>query len=399
MSATETQVIIVGGGVAGSSLACALAHKGIHSILFERSKNSRDLNRGDGLQPRSLEIMETWGVLKTFVEAGAIPSYGNEVHHPIFGKLLEVDLGVVNTQYPYMLNLPHPQIEELLTAHAENSGYCQVLYGDVKEVLFENNQAIGVRAVVNKEEVVIKAPVVAGADGSKSFLRKCAEIETTFEPYDHDMIVLHTKRPHWFTGRFRTKVFLHQEGPVVLLPLPDNKIRVVCLIKVKTGGTWIALSKSELHRQLIRRLPSLADVELEQHGEHIYRIQKMHAKEYANKGIVLLGDAAHVTHPAAGQGMNMALQDAEILAKQLQRAFSGECSLDNAYTTYESIRRPLNQSVINRAHYMAWLIWSPSILGFLDRTLRMATLRFLFPFKYQQLTRSLAWGISGIQQP
>src|SRR5436190_24170230 len=77
---TETSVVIVGGGIAGASMACALAHRHISSVLIERRSVPVDLNRGDGLQARSLEIMESWGVLKSIVEAGTLKSYCLEVH-------------------------------------------------------------------------------------------------------------------------------------------------------------------------------------------------------------------------------------------------------------------------------------------------------------------------------
>jgi 2-polyprenyl-6-methoxyphenol hydroxylase-like FAD-dependent oxidoreductase len=156
--------------------------------------------------------------------------------------------------------------------------------------------------------------------------------------------------------------------------------------------------ETELRQQLAGRLPALADMELERHGDRVYRLQKMHVERYANQGVVLLGDTAHVTHPAAGLGMNMALQDAETLAEELSRAFQGQSSLDDAYLNYERIRRQINQSVINRANFMAWQMWSPSIWGFLGRTCIFIMLQLL-PFIRQKLARSLAWANAGIQSP
>lgn len=394
----ETQVIIVGAGVAGGSLACALAHRGINSIMIERRQNVGDLNRGDGMQPRSLEIIESWGLLNDFTQAGALPSYGLEIYHPVIGKVLEVDLGGVKAQYPYMLNLPHPQIENLLLKHVTKSKHCQILSGDVKEVLLENGRAVGVRTIVNQEEIVIKAPVVAGADGAQSLTRKSVEIAAPAATYTHDLLVLHAIRPNWFKGRLRTRVYMHQQGVLVLIPLPDDKLRIAAMIPAGTGSKWKKLSAAELSQQLSRRLPALVGVELEQHGDHIYRLQKMHVERYAYKGVVLLGDAAHITHPAAGLGMNMALQDADTLASELLRAFQGECSFDDAYSAYENIRRPINQNVINRANFMAWQMWSPTFLGFLGRS-SIFTLLQVLPFIRQKLAKSLAWANAGIQEP
>jgi len=238
VSTIETPVIIVGAGVAGGTLACALAHQGIHSIVFERRQSSGDRNRGDGMQPRSLEIMETWGFLGTFTQAGALPAYGLEMHHPVLGKVLEIDLGIVKTQHPYMLNLPHPQIESLLLEHATNSGYCKIFHGDVREVLFENSWAVGVRAIVNQQEIVVKAPAIAGADGSQSLVRKSAEIAAISQPYTHDLLVLHAKRPAWFSGRLRTRVYMHREGVIALIPLPGDKMRIAAMVEADTGSKW-----------------------------------------------------------------------------------------------------------------------------------------------------------------
>lgn len=394
----QTPVIIVGGGIAGGSLACALAHRGIPSILLERQKNAVDLNRGDGMQPRSVEIMENWGILPAFQKAGALETYGSEVIHPLLGKLVEIDLSVVETRHPYLLNLPHPQIETLLLEHARQSGFCRVIRGTVTEVLYENGRARGVKARLETDEVLIQAEVVVGADGAQSMVRKSAGIEASARPYAHDMVVLHARRPSWFTGRLRTRAYTHREGAVVLMPLPNELVRIAMLVPAGSGGKLKSLSTDDLRKELARCLPLLADLEgLERHGEHVYRLQKMHATQYAAHGVVLLGDAAHVTHPAAGQGMNMALQDSETLAGQISRALYYTGSLDQAYANYEQIRRPINQSVMDQADFMAWQLWSPSGLGFLGRTLYAGTLRYLLPFIHRRITSSITWGVAGIQ--
>lgn len=398
MKSMETTVVIVGGGIGGGSLACALAHRGIKSVVVERLKNPVDLNRGDGMQPRSVEIMEQWGLLPDFVQAGALPTYGSEVHHPRLGQLVEIDLSVVETKHQYLLNLPHPQIEAMLLAYAQKSGHCQVLRGAVTEVLFETDRAVGVKAKVEGEEVEIRATVVAGADGNQSLVRKSLGIDVVSKAYDHDMLVLHAKKPAWFTGRLRTRAYMHRKGAVVLLPLPNDKVRIAMLIKAGSGAQYKSMSEAQLRDQLAERLPSLKDLKgLERHGEHVYRMQKMHVTRYHAKGAVLLGDAAHVTHPAAGQGMNMALQDADALAEEISQALKRNGRLDEAFTRYEEIRRPINQGVIDRANFMAWQMWTPSPLAFLGRTVYAATLRYVLPFIYRKITRSIAWGVAGLQ--
>lgn len=400
MNTIETQVVIVGGAVAGSSLACALAHRGIQSVLIEKHKTPTDLNRGDGMQPRSLEILEAWGALAAFEQAGAIEAYGIELHHPFLSKLLEIDLGVVQTPHPHLLNLPHPDIEALLLKHAQKSAHCQIHHGTVNEVIFEANRAVGVQASVGGQTLEIRAPVIAGADGAASTMRKKADIEAIFHEYDHDLLVFHAKRPDWFSGRVRTRVYLHWDGAVILLPLPDMRMRIAILVPSGTGGRWKTLTEDALRQHLANRHPDLKDLEaLEKHGEHIYRMRNMHAISYTNKGVVLLGDAIHLTHAAGGLGMNMALQDAETLADELASAFQEQISLELAYRNYERIRRPINQAVIERAEFMSRQLWTPSKMAFLRRSLMLAIPRYLLPFVSQRITYSLAWRNAGIPMP
>ncbi|GCE14925.1 nitroreductase/quinone reductase family protein [Tengunoibacter tsumagoiensis] len=400
MDTIQTQVIIVGGAVAGGSLACALAYQGIHSVLLEKRKTPTDLNRGDGMQPRSLEIMEEWGLLSAFEKAGAIPAYGIEMYHPFLGKLLEIDLGVVKTAHPHLLNLPHRDIEVLLLEHARKSGYCQILYGNASDLIMEEGRAIGVSATIAGSEIEIYAPVIAGADGAQSALRRKIGIEVAFQEYEHDLLVLHAQRPDWFTGKLRTRVFLHQDGAAILLPLPDEKVRLALLVPAGQGGQWKMMTEEALLHQLIKRNPRLGDLKgIEKQGEHIYRMRKMHAPTYAAKGVVLLGDAAHVTHAAGGLGMNMALQDAHTLAAELASAFQHRVSFDQAYSNYERLRYPVNQGVIDRAEFMSKQLWTPSQRAFWGRALSLAIPHYLLPFLWKKITTSLAWRNAGILTP
>lgn len=305
MTATDdVQVVIVGGGVAGASLACALAHQRIRSVLLERQKSFVDLNRGDGMQARSLEIMADWGLLPAFMEVGPLPSYGSEVHHPQLGKLVEVDLSAIKSPYPYILNLPHREIEAFLLGQAEQSTYCTVLRGvSVQETLFSDGRATGVKARQDGKDVVFEAPVVAGADGLQSFVRRSVEVNATFQPYPHDLLVLHALRPAWYSGRLRTRSYMYPEGATILIPLPHDHLRIGVLVPSGQGARWKSMSSDELKQALVKHVPALADLEgLERHGEHIYKPQRMHAEAYARKGVVLVGDAAHVTHPAGWPG-------------------------------------------------------------------------------------------------
>src|SRR5947207_8447699 len=142
-----------------------------------------------------------------------------------------------------MLNIPQQEIEKVLLTHARQSGYCQVIHGTVKEVLFEQGQAVGVQATIDGNVEEIKAQIVVGADGAQSLVRKSIDIAAEMYDYDHELLVLHAERPAWFKERLRTRTFMHREGSIVLIPLPENRMRIAVLIPAGSGSEWKKLSQ------------------------------------------------------------------------------------------------------------------------------------------------------------
>ena len=321
MKNISTKVVIIGGGVAGSALACCLADLGIESVVIERRREPADLNRGDGLQPRSQEILEKIGVLNEFRKAGAIESYGNASEAVLEGKIIN-------------------------QVNVKSQG---------------------------GEEISISAPVVIAADGMASRFRKKLNIAAEFTAYNHQLLCFHAKKPSCISGRARTRVYMHRKGAVLFLPLPNDIVRITALIDSKESGDWSGISVVELKTRLSERLPQFKDLEIDEHGMHFYKLQKMHAAKYSEGNLALVGDAAHVTHPAGGQGMNMGIQDADELARQLLAYF-------------------------NRAQFMSWLLWSPKWSPYLGRTFYAWLLRILPPV-YNKVTSSIAWSIAGLTPP
>jgi len=72
MKSLDTDILIIGGGVAGSAMACSLKNKGYKVILVEKSDKPQDTARGDHIQPSVCEILERWNVLNDFIEAGLL---------------------------------------------------------------------------------------------------------------------------------------------------------------------------------------------------------------------------------------------------------------------------------------------------------------------------------------
>jgi len=396
----KPDVIIVGGAVAGAALACALARYNCNVLVVDRRRDPGSMNRGDGLQPRTLEILEQWGVLEHLQQLPHVKSYGIELHHALFKQLMCIDLKPLTTsKFNYIMNIPHRDIEQGLLHWAQKHENIQIMRGSSVEQLIYDEQG-DISAVTIKSGNTLTtcyAKIVVAADGGQSSIRKQLNISTDRIVYNHELVVLHMPRPASFQGDLRTQVHLHRDGAVVFIPLPDQQMRITVVAPSGKAAQWRKFSDIELIQQLAKRVPSLKDLSFHREGEHIYKMARMHAKHYHSKNAVLIGDAAHQTHASSGQGMNMAIQDADVLSMMLAKSLQGQLSLPESFALYEQIRRPINEDILARSNFMSSVVFTPNTLLHAFKMLGIFTTRFI-PGLRRNISHSIALGIAGAHQ-
>ncbi len=159
--------------------------------------------------------------------------------------------------------------------------------------------------------------LLLGADGKGSSVRAAAGIGAQTTSYGHTAFVANfgCERPHhgvayqWFTG---------DEGVVALLPLPGNRVSLVWSTPLPLVAELQALSAQAFAERVARR-SGYAVGALAALGErHTFALNEVVVDRLARPGVALLGDAAHVVHPLAGQGLNLGLQDVSELLRLLQ---------------------------------------------------------------------------------
>jgi 2-polyprenyl-6-methoxyphenol hydroxylase-like FAD-dependent oxidoreductase len=116
------------------------------------------------------------------------------------------------------------------------------------------------------------------------------------------------------------------------------------------------MSDDELRARVVARAPILAGTAIHRRGAHVYELSRAHALRYHARGAVILGDAAHVTNPSAGQGMTMALGDAGLLATLVGPSLErGASDLEPALRAFEAEQWPKNERLIRGSHRLAVL--------------------------------------------
>jgi 2-octaprenylphenol hydroxylase len=187
-----------------------------------------------------------------------------------------------------------------------------------------NNAAKGEAAysLALEDGSTMQASLLVAADGALSIIRTLAGFETREWDYNHKAIVatVECEQPHQQTAWQR---FLPQ-GPLALLPLADvNGGKQYCsivwsaepdyadeLLALDDAGFRAALGQAFEHR-----LGGINAVS----KRFSFPLRQRHAKQYFKAGLVLVGDAAHSIHPLAGQGINLGLQDVQVLAEEIKR--------------------------------------------------------------------------------
>jgi 2-polyprenyl-6-methoxyphenol hydroxylase-like FAD-dependent oxidoreductase len=346
----ETDVAIVGAGVAGSALACALSRGGVHVALLERRGRTGGIHRGDSLLPKATRMLARWGVLDAVRAAGAEPIDRLEIHHARHGQVAEIPLTGPADDTPYLV-LPHASFEEvLITAAAGAEGTRLVRPAKVTAV-----EARGGGALVRYETAgmtgTVRARVVVGADGHASLVRRAARIAMAVREYDHAYLGLEADRPPTYQNAMR--VHFHADGGVLLMPRP-TRVGLGVLVDAGSAMDWLTMSDARLRQRLVARAPILAGMRLHRAGTQVYALTRGHADRYVAGPFAIIGDAAHVTNPTAGQGMAMALADAGLLADLLGPALTaGVKDLGPTLAAYEARQWPINRGLVRTSHLLA----------------------------------------------
>jgi 2-polyprenyl-6-methoxyphenol hydroxylase-like FAD-dependent oxidoreductase len=349
---TSTDVLIVGAGPTGLTLACALADRGIGCVIVDKLAQGANTSRAAVIHARTLEVLETLDVSPRLVRAGhVVPRFTVRDRERV---LAAITFDHLPTRYPYTLMVPQQVTEGLLEDRLRELGG-RVWRGVAVQALHQD--ADGVTAVVEgpaSAMASLRARYVVGADGMHSRVREQAGIGFVGEPYEQSF-VLADVRMSWPLDRDEVMLFFSPAGLVVVAPLPQGRHRVVATLDDAPEHPGVA----DVQHLIDTRGPATGSATVHDvvWGSR-FRVHRRLAERYRAGRVLLAGDAAHVHSPAGGQGMNTGINDAMTLAPALADAVRGVGGPDH-FASYERGRRHVAEGVLRLT----------------DRMTRAATLR------------------------
>ena len=186
--------------MAGAGLACALADSGLSVVVLERTPGGEGLNRGDGLAPGVMLLLDSWGIMKRLEERA--------VRWSLFhwytiedGLCFRLDLRV-HPQYSYGLTVDHRIIETVLLQRASEAPNVTVcLRHNARSLLRENDRIVGVEGREPGGSFRVRAGLVVSVEGQKGKLAEEAGIQSEFYENEHQYLMLDTPTVDRYRGR------------------------------------------------------------------------------------------------------------------------------------------------------------------------------------------------------
>jgi 2-polyprenyl-6-methoxyphenol hydroxylase-like FAD-dependent oxidoreductase len=328
----ETDVLIVGAGPTGLTLALDLARRGISFRLIDAAVAPFVGSRGKGIQPRTLEIFDNLSVSEPILAAGArYPRL--RIHCGPFslraGSLSSCKRPTENVPYPSLWMVPQPRTEQILRERLAALGG-KVEWGRALATFTQSEH--GVDAVLASGELA-RASFLVGCDGGHSAVRKALGLRLVGDAIDDeptlvaDLEIEGLDRRDWHLWPFAVG------GMMALCPLPNTSLfQLTTRAKITATGIERAVRRVSGHR--VERVA----------WSSIYQPAVRMVDRYRVGRVLLAGDAAHVHPPAGGQGLNTGIQDAYNLGWKLASVVRG--GADSLLDTYEAERLPIAATVL-----------------------------------------------------
>lgn len=340
----NTQVLIAGAGPVGMTLALALSRQGAKVRIIDKSAGRTDKSKALVMWPRTLELFDIEGCVKSFLDAGM---QGHRVRIASDGKnLLQASFSLAKSSFPYALMIPQNETERVLEEQLASRGVHVERNTELKSFVDDGN---GVSATLLGQDGTVeevRAAYLAGCDGAHSVVRKGigAQFTGTSEPSGWvlaDMMLDGDVAPDEILINWT------RHGVLAIFPIVGNRYRVIADVPADEGDVSTPLELDRVQKVLDERGPG----GLRAHDPFWlsrFRINERKVHDYAKGRCFLVGDAAHIHSPAGGQGMNTGMQDAFNLAWKLALAVNGQAG-PKLLATYSQERSAIGDQVLRNA--------------------------------------------------
>ncbi|MBD0417212.1 bifunctional 3-(3-hydroxy-phenyl)propionate/3-hydroxycinnamic acid hydroxylase [Oryzicola mucosus] len=329
---THVPVVIVGAGPTGLTAANLLSTYGVDVIVLDREPGPMDLPRAIVVDDEGARTLQVFGLDKTYL-ASTIRAVGSKYFDDAGNCLAETGAGPETYGFAKRQYIYQPELETALRNRLDEQAQGRLFYGsEVTDV--EDCDGTTVVSVIDRYGVRhrIETEWVLACDGGRSPIRERLGIAMSGQTYEQDWIVLDmVDDPD--ASRY-SKFFCSSVRPTVSVPAPGQGRRYEFMLL--PGETREQVLADDFLADLLKPFRPFRREDLIR--KTVYRFHARIADRFREGRVLLLGDAAHLTPPFAGQGMNAGLRDAHNVAWKIATAVKGGASA-SILDSYEAERR------------------------------------------------------------
>ncbi len=389
-------VAIVGGGLVGASLACALSPLGlkvalVEAVTFKTASQPSYDDRTLALSASSCRILEGLGIwpslarhatpireihVRELDRPGRVIMKPGELGLDRFGHVVEA------REFGAAMMEAIPRLEKLdfhcpasVTSVSTGENFARIDYSD------------------GKDEVSIEAALLVGADGANSFVRESLGIQAELHDYRQSAVICNITPDEEHRGR-AFECFT-PTGPFAVMPHVNGRCGLIWCVPSNEVDTLMAMPEPDFLYQANTRFGGHLGKFLQMGKRSSYPLRLVRAAEDVRSRAVILGNAAHAIHPIGAQGFNLGLRDvavlAEILADEIKlnpRADPGQVA---ALQRYSDWREPDQRGTIAYSDGLARIFSNSSPLAATARTAGMLAHAFIPPLRRQLAVRAMGF--------
>lgn len=395
---TDVDVLVVGAGPVGTTLALELALHKVSFRIIDRAPVRNDKSRSLVVQPRTLELLNRHGAADKIIPRGStVRGASLYVGRGLAAQIDLDDLGTTNTEFLLPLSISQVETENFLDECLDRYGFSVERPVTATRVSQDAGGVTTTLEMPDGRKEAVRSKYVVGCDGAHSMVRRAAR-NVVFDgaAYPQDFLLCDARLRDSQLPRGRLSLHLGRHGVLAVIPIHGNIVRVIA------SGTQI-LGSDEPTLELFQdyfasKTPPGSGTLQDPIWLSRFRLHHRCATSYRDGRLFLAGDAAHIHSPAGGQGMNTGIQDSInlgwklALALRLQsqaQAAAGagqdagaararaEAEAEALLDTYSAERRPVGLDILRGTDRLFTIVTSTNLFV---STLRDLFVRYVLPW-------------------
>lgn len=344
----QTDVLVVGLGPVGAALCNLLGRYGVQTLVCDQATEIFTKPRAIALDNEALRILQMLGVRDGEFTTTAIPRVN--YHSPVYGCFARINTAGIIDGHPMLVTFYQPELEALLRQKLAQYPQVQTLLGH-RLIDFEE-QADGVRVELEDaqgQHVTVQCRYLVGADGANSRVRQKLGLEFEGQTFEQDWLIVDAK--HVPDPIDHCEFICDPRRPTPHMVAPGERQRWEFMLH--PGEDRERMQSPEAIRTLLAPWCRMEDIEIERTA--VYRFHAREARAFSRGRCFLVGDAAHITPPFAGQGLVAGLRDVANLGWKLASVVQARAP-ETILASYDQERRPHARKIIRLARFLGSLV-------------------------------------------